>query len=185
MPKRVRISNKRYKQTKLEAGQVAEINYIKSLSLFHKMRSADETHTITDLIIPGVYMLMLGESIVYVGQSVSVIERILTHKNDSNKSFDGYKFIKIDTEEERLSTEKILIKRYKPLYNIVHNKDNKGKTVSLSNKEATRAKYKMKKAAAEFAKKGGVDAQRKAAKKYRTLKDELHFHQMQTTFHQD
>lgn len=41
----------------------------------------------------GVYFLIHGEAVVYVGQSVNVITRIATHQTEGRKTFDRYAYV--------------------------------------------------------------------------------------------
>jgi len=62
----------------------------------------------------GVYFLFHGEELVYVGKTTKGIKRIFQH---DNKIFDGYYFQDVDLGILSL-TEKELITKYKPKYNL-------------------------------------------------------------------
>jgi hypothetical protein len=64
----------------------------------------------------GIYFLMQGESVVYVGQSVDIGARIRSHENEAVKRFD--KVFYLPCSEEALdSKENFFIGLYKPRYN--------------------------------------------------------------------
>lgn len=62
----------------------------------------------------GVYFLLKGESIVYIGQSITPEARIITHTRD--KDFDSFYIIRC--RPEILNTaESLLIMHFKPIFN--------------------------------------------------------------------
>lgn len=64
--------------------------------------------------LTGVYFLFDGDDIVYVGKSKDILNRIPTHK--ATKKYDSHSFILC--EEELLNVyERVLINKYKPIYN--------------------------------------------------------------------
>ena len=65
----------------------------------------------------GIYFLILGDQVVYVGQSeFSVFTRIGTHTRD--KEFDSFHYIEVDSEGDNLSElEAFYILQYLPVYN--------------------------------------------------------------------
>lgn len=68
---------------------------------------------------PCVYRLWEGSTLVYVGQTNNLARRISQHQED--KVFDSFDiYTHIDNIEIRLATEKRLIERFRPKYNIVH-----------------------------------------------------------------
>ena len=69
--------------------------------------------------VSGIYFLLQGEKLVYVGETSCVITRIMQHQQD--KEFDGFRFLRIDNVERRLELEAVYIRRYAPKYNIAHN----------------------------------------------------------------
>lgn len=64
----------------------------------------------------GIYFLVQGDSVVYVGQSKNVYARIATHLNEGQKIFDKAAFI--DELPEKLNeVESTYIAALKPQYN--------------------------------------------------------------------
>lgn len=78
-------------------------------------------------ILSGVYLLFLGNDVVYVGQSADIYRRIYEHSSGrakgEKKHFSSWEYIEIEDEESRVDTESLLIKLFKPKYNI--DKDNR------------------------------------------------------------
>lgn len=72
-----------------------------------------------------VYCLIKDNEIVYVGKTINIQNRILQHKNENVKDFDGFAIIsKLPneiTDAELLEQEQKYIKLLKPKYNVVHN----------------------------------------------------------------
>lgn len=69
---------------------------------------------------PCVYLLYHNEKIVYIGQTICLAKRISEHMQ-SEKHFDFFTVHSfIDDEYIRLQKEKILIRKHRPKYNIVH-----------------------------------------------------------------
>lgn len=67
-------------------------------------------------VICGVYFLILNNEIVYVGQSINIISRIMAHNADANKTFDSVSYIKC--EKEKLDAiESYYINKFLPLQN--------------------------------------------------------------------
>lgn len=64
----------------------------------------------------GVYFLIRDGAIVYVGQSNNVYSRVRSHKKD--KTFDRIAVIECK-EKELLHLEKLYIKKFKPILNVV------------------------------------------------------------------
>ena len=62
----------------------------------------------------GVYFLFKGDEIVYIGKSINIIGRVMSHTKD--KDFDTWCYIPID-ELEQGPIEEMAIQRYKPKYN--------------------------------------------------------------------
>jgi hypothetical protein len=65
---------------------------------------------------PGVYFLWKGDTVVYVGQSKNVTERILQHIHDRTKSFDGISFIPCGPSA-LLNKERFFIRALLPIHN--------------------------------------------------------------------
>jgi hypothetical protein len=69
---------------------------------------------------PCIYMLYKNDKIVYIGQTKCLAKRIADHLQ-SDKDFDSFAVHSFITDEYvRLKKEEILIRKYKPAYNIVH-----------------------------------------------------------------
>lgn len=66
----------------------------------------------------GIYFLIRGESIVYVGQSLDVYHRISLHAKESQKAFDSY-FVLPCLPSELNVLEPHYIFKFCPLYNLV------------------------------------------------------------------
>jgi hypothetical protein len=67
----------------------------------------------------GIYFLLKGSEIVYVGQSRTVYQRIETHKTDGTKEFDKACFFECSVEELD-DIERTLIRAFGPKYNKTH-----------------------------------------------------------------
>jgi hypothetical protein len=66
-------------------------------------------------LLSGVYLLMQGDEVVYVGQTRDLMTRLMGHLKDG-KQFDGVRFIAVEASlKDR--TEAELIFRFKPKYN--------------------------------------------------------------------
>lgn len=73
---------------------------------------------------PCIYYLMAGDSIVYIGETESLMMRIGQHIQENIKVFDGVKFVWFSGSRiDRLEKEKQEIIFHRPHYNIVHNKN--------------------------------------------------------------
>ena len=72
-----------------------------------------------------IYCLIENNEIVYVGKTINIQSRILTHKRGEFKNFDSFSIIaKLPNEIsdlELLKLEEKYIKLLKPKYNIIHN----------------------------------------------------------------
>jgi hypothetical protein len=64
----------------------------------------------------GVYFLLLGENIVYVGQSTNVLTRISSHQLEGAKIFDRI-FVVECRQAELCHLEALYIDKFKPRYN--------------------------------------------------------------------
>lgn len=69
--------------------------------------------------LPCVYFLLRGRVVVYVGQSVQLLRRIISHQAD--KEFDRVLFIVVPATQLS-EIERKFIKLLKPEYNVMHNK---------------------------------------------------------------
>jgi hypothetical protein len=65
----------------------------------------------------GVYVLLSGAVIVYVGQAIYFATRIASHRSDGRIKFDGVKLFPCKHKGRRAAMEKALITRYRPKYN--------------------------------------------------------------------
>jgi excinuclease UvrABC nuclease subunit len=77
--------------------------------------------------VSGVYFLLRGEKIVYVGESNNCDYRIATHIHEGVKKFDGFYIFPIRGIYDRKRNEKFLIKKLNPEYNVVHKPTRKKK----------------------------------------------------------
>lgn len=71
----------------------------------------------------GVYFLHRKGQVVYVGMSsVNCMKRVLSHYDDG-KEFDSFSIRVLDnlSDFQLKEHEKVLIKKFKPEYNVVHN----------------------------------------------------------------
>lgn len=71
----------------------------------------------------GVYFLIQKNKIVYVGSSLTVIDRINTHRNNNRMLFDSWFYIKHLDEEKMRFEEYQYILTLKPRYNVQYNSD--------------------------------------------------------------
>jgi len=80
---------------------------------------AEEAQQVSQHENPGVYFLLQGEEVVYVGMSESsCLERVITHRHDSGKEFDRYYIHSLTLEEWDLDElESHLIFQLQPRYN--------------------------------------------------------------------
>ncbi len=97
-----------------------------------KSKIEQKTFKVVDFFnISGVYFLKQGKRIVYVGESTCIMSRIMQHFKENVKQFDSFQIIEKRnfSDKQRLSLEKSLIEKFKPKYNIVHNRKKKIKLV--------------------------------------------------------
>lgn len=73
-----------------------------------------------DLAWHGIYFLLLGRVVVYVGQSNNVGGRLREHRRDKVKEFDGFTFLQC-SPAEATTLEQKYIKALKPKYNYISN----------------------------------------------------------------
>jgi hypothetical protein len=89
-----------------------------SISRLIGLRHIDPAH----LLCPGVYFLCLGDEVVYVGQSVNVPDRVMSHIRESRrptgKMFDRLRIFYLPVPESELDrVESEFIGRLQPKYN--------------------------------------------------------------------
>lgn len=65
----------------------------------------------------GVYCLMAGDRVVYVGQSKHVRNRLAQHRQEGAKAFDGVRVYLLEDVSSRLILEAILILLFLPRHN--------------------------------------------------------------------
>jgi predicted GIY-YIG superfamily endonuclease len=68
----------------------------------------------------GVYVLLKGVVIVYVGQAECLMARINGHRNGNKIRFDGVKIFPCNHKGRRVAMERELIKKYNPKGNVKH-----------------------------------------------------------------
>jgi len=93
--------------------ELIRINNVKKLPL--------ETITTTS----GVYFLYDGNKLVYIGQSIDIRGRIMTHVREERKNFDKVFFINCHVNQ-LIEIETALIKYFNPYYNQLTAKDKNG-----------------------------------------------------------
>ena len=71
---------------------------------------------------PVIYFLECNNTVVYVGQTTSLMTRMSQHIQENTKVFTSFKFIVFKgSDKQRLQKEKQFIKDIKPIYNVTHN----------------------------------------------------------------
>lgn len=85
---------------------------------------SENTHILIDFFfVSGVYFLVRNKEIVYIGESGCVMTRISQHISEGVKQFDGFKIIKFETMKDRKDMEVYYIDKFRPIYNLQHNKN--------------------------------------------------------------
>lgn len=69
--------------------------------------------------LTGVYFLFLSGEIVYIGQSINIMKRLIEHDFDG-KVFDSFGYLEFEKKYLNYE-ERRLIKLYRPRYNITYN----------------------------------------------------------------
>jgi hypothetical protein len=82
---------------------------------------------VTSILVAGVYVLLFGIIIVYVGQARCLAVRIGQHREQGKIKFDSAKIFPCEHRGRRNSVEKSLIKKFNPKYNVRHNEYGKPK----------------------------------------------------------
>lgn len=67
----------------------------------------------------GVYMLMRGKKILYIGASVNIAARLMAHRTEGRIRFTDVRITKV-SPSKLASVEKALIKKHQPKYNYVN-----------------------------------------------------------------
>lgn len=103
-----------------------------------KMRRAIEKHenrynifNIEPLFFkPCVYFLKYNHTVVYIGETTNLMQRITAHINDNTKIFDSLSFEVFNgSVAERKAYEAEMINALKPVYNVHHTQEKKIKIV--------------------------------------------------------
>lgn len=66
----------------------------------------------------GVYRLLHEGSVVYVGESVDVLSRVIVHRKEGKKPFDAWWFEPMEGKVQREHREAELIREIQPRYNL-------------------------------------------------------------------
>jgi hypothetical protein len=69
---------------------------------------------------PGVYFLICGDDVVYVGQSLNVAARVSSHISEKKKAFDKAVYLPVPQSDLNL-VERAFIRALRPLYNDTNN----------------------------------------------------------------
>lgn len=107
----------------LEAREKSLVGTIQELKSWGAPREPDLTVSMYKRIlfateprpVQGVYFLLRGEEIVYVGQSGNVLSRMAGHQN---KDFDLVRMIQTYGDKERTFLETSMIRSFRPEYNV-------------------------------------------------------------------
>lgn len=118
--------------------ELSQLSQIKALNSTSKSLSGDYLLTAESIIkasmpfrkICGVYFLISGGAIVYVGQSVDVLTRLGTHENF--RSFDSYAYIEVEKSHLDL-VESLYIHAFNPPLNGDFGNGCKQAPISLKN----------------------------------------------------
>lgn len=68
--------------------------------------------------ISGIYMLVSGTDVVYIGQASDIHRRLTSHVGYHEKPHDTVLYMQIDDFKDRIAVEKGLIFYYKPEHNV-------------------------------------------------------------------
>ena len=71
--------------------------------------------------VSGVYYLIRGRKVIYIGESSCVYSRLSQHYKEGIKDFDTFAIERVDGEQKRKQYEKRQIQRFRPVCNSVHN----------------------------------------------------------------
>jgi len=64
-----------------------------------------------------IYYLILDGTVVYIGQTTNVTQRIFTHKSDKGKIYDSFKLLSVSSDMGLSESEFIEIVKHKPVLN--------------------------------------------------------------------
>lgn len=67
-------------------------------------------------VICGIYFLMRGDQVVYIGQSINVVSRVCTHMREGKKNFDHFRYMPCDFNDLD-KIEASFISMFDPEYN--------------------------------------------------------------------
>lgn len=89
--------------------------------MYSKSKVLDMSAPIKKPIIQGVYFLVKGNQIVYVGACKDVYHRVSTHRSNIRLKFSSWTYQAIDDYDKMLVDEIKYIKKFTPKYNIKDN----------------------------------------------------------------
>lgn len=129
------INSKRgYTNTKFLKKSIEDNNTKESVELNIKIKNKNKKEYLKSFLINNkkpilfykfIYCLINNDEVVYIGKTINIQSRILTHKKDELKEFDSFSIVaKLPNEisdTELLKLEEKYIKLLKPKYNITHN----------------------------------------------------------------
>lgn len=105
----------------------------------------EENKKTTPKLTKGFYLYKyenLNKEIIYIGQTISLSQRIRQHTQDKLQNFSGIiYYVECGSKEEMDFLEKVLINYYKPKFNIIH-KERKDLMVNLINPDLNWQFYK-------------------------------------------
>jgi predicted GIY-YIG superfamily endonuclease len=86
----------------------------------HEVPELGKFKDVTSVLVSGVYILLCGIIIVYVGQARCLSVRIGQHREEKKIKFDGVKIYPCEHKGRRLAMERLLIRKYQPKWNVKH-----------------------------------------------------------------
>jgi hypothetical protein len=86
----------------------------------HEVPELGKFKDVTPVLVSGVYILLCGIVIVYVGQARCLSVRIGQHREEKKIKFDGVKIYPCEHKGRRLAMERLLIRKYQPKCNVKH-----------------------------------------------------------------
>lgn len=66
--------------------------------------------------ICGIYFLLRGDEVVYVGKSIDILHRVQRHKKENTKAFDSVRYVEVDEVDLAIEEER-WIKFFQPVEN--------------------------------------------------------------------